>query len=329
MRAVQIKEFGPPNGLVVEELLDPAPGPDDVVIDVAAAGVNFPDLLVVEGTYQILPERPFTPGKEAAGRVVAVGQNVSRLSVGDRVLALVEYGAFSERLLVPAEFVVALPHGIPFLDAAGFGLVYSTAYFGLVRRAQLEAGETVLVTGASGGMGSAGVQLAKALGGRVIALVHTEQRAQAARALGPDEVLVADVATLRDDLLQLTGGHGVDVTLEMVGGDVFSQTLRATAWEGRVVIVGFASGAQNPIKPGHLLVRNISVQGLQSSDYRDRTPQLMRSSMEQMLAMLVEGTLSFRVSSIFPLEKTAEALQGLEDGTITGKAVVVNESERP
>lgn len=326
MRAVQVKEFGQPSDLVIAELPDPVPGPDDVVIEVAAAGVNFPDLLVVEGTYQTLPDRPFTPGKEAAGTVVASGLNVSRLAVGDRVLALVEYGAFTERLLVPESLVVALPDNVPFVAAAGFGLVYSTAHFGLVRRAALSAGETVLVTGAGGGMGAAGVQLAKALGARVIALAHGERRAQAARSHGADEILIADVARLRDDLLRLTGGHGVDVTLEVVGGDVFSQVLRATAWEGRIVIVGFASGGQNSIKPGHLLVKNISVHGLQSSDYRDRTPELMRSSVAEILAMLAAGRLSVPVSRTVPLVRAGEALQAIKDGAVDGKAVVVTES---
>ncbi|MFF5988305.1 NADPH:quinone oxidoreductase family protein [Prauserella flavalba] len=325
MRAVQVTEFGPPSGLTVAEVPDPEPGPGEVVVEVAAAGVNFPDILVVEGTYQNLPERPFSPGKEAAGTVVAVGEGVERLTVGQRVLTLVEYGAFTERLLVPEELVVEIPDAISFEEAAAFGLVYSTAHFGLVRRARLRAGEWVLVTGAGGGVGSAGVQLAKALGARVIALARDEERAELARAQGADVALISDVTTLRDDLLRVTDGHGVDVTLEMIGGDVFSQIVRATAWEGRVVIVGFAAGTQNPIKPGHLLVKNIAVLGLQSSDYRDRTPALMRSTMEEMLQLYVEGRLTIPVDAVFPLSKTGDALQAVKDGGIKGKLVIVPE----
>ncbi|MBK1789038.1 NADPH:quinone oxidoreductase family protein [Prauserella cavernicola] len=325
MRAVQVQEFGPPSGLVVAEVPDPEPGPGEVVIAVAAAGVNFPDILVVEGTYQNLPERPFSPGKEAAGTVLAVGEGVERLAVGQRVLTLVEHGAFTEQLLVPEELVVALPDEITFEQAAAFGLVYSTAYFGLVRRARLSEGEWVLVTGAGGGVGSAGVQLAKALGATVIALARDEERARLAREQGADVALTSDASTLRDDLLRVTGGHGVDVTLEMVGGDVLTQVVRATAWEGRVVIVGFASGGQNPIKPGHLLVKNISVVGLQSSDYRDRTPELMRSTMEEMLQLFVEGRITIPVDSTFPLGKTGDALQAVKDGGIKGKVVIVPE----
>lgn len=325
MRAVQVTEFGPPNSLVVAELPNPQPGPGEVVIEVAAAGVNFPDIMVVEGTYQNLPERPFTPGKEAAGTIVAVGEGVQRLAAGHRVLALVEFGAFTERLLVPAELVVVIPDEISFEQAAAFGLVYSTAYFGLVRRARLEAGEWALITGAGGGVGSAGVQLAKALGANVIALAHDEERAEMAMAQGADVAMVADPETLRDDLLRVTDGHGVDVTLEMVGGDVFSQIVRATAWEGRVVIVGFASGGQNPIRPGHLLVKNISVLGLQSSDYRDRTPGLMRSTMEEMLRLFVDGRISVPVDCAFPLDKAADALQMIKNGGVKGKIVILPE----
>ncbi|MEV4734752.1 NADPH:quinone oxidoreductase family protein [Saccharopolyspora sp. NPDC049426] len=325
MRAVQVNEFGSPDSLIVAELPDLHPGPGEVVIKVAAAGVNFPDILVVEGTYQNLPERPFSPGKEAAGTIVAVGEGVQRLAVGQRVLTLVEFGAFTEQLLVPEDLVVAIPDELPFEEAAAFGLVYSTAYFGLVRRARLEAGEWALITGAGGGVGSAGVQLAKALGAKVVALAHDEQRAELARTQGADVALVADVSTLRDDLLRVTDGHGVDVVLDMVGGDVFSQIVRATAWEGRLVIVGFASGGQNPIKPGHLLVKNIAVMGVQSSDYRDRMPELMRSTMEEMLQLYVQGKISVPVDSVFPLSKAGDALQAIKDGNVRGKIVIAPE----
>jgi NADPH2:quinone reductase len=325
MRAIHVTKFGSLSGLVIADLPDPDPGPREVVIEVAAAGVNFPDVLVIEGTYQTLPEVPFSPGKEAAGTVIAVGSEVERLTVGDRVLALVEYGAFTERLRVPEDFVVPIPDVMSLPEAAAFGLVYSTAHFGLVRRAQLQPEEIVLVTGAGGGVGSAGVQLAKALGAYVVALAHDEERANLARTQGADVILVADDATLREDLLRITDGHGVDVTLETVGGDVFTQVVRATAWEGRVVIVGFASGRQKPIKPGHLLVKNISVLGLQSSDYRDRTPDLMRLGMEQMLRMFAEGTIAIPIDSTFSLDKAVDALQAVKNGGICGKVVLVTE----
>lgn len=322
MRAALVKEFGPPSSLVVEEVPDPAPGPGEVLIEVGAASVNFPDILVVEGTYQNLPPRPFSPGKEAAGRVIAVGDGVERVRVGQRVLALVEYGGYAEQLSVPQELVMELPASMSYEEAAAFGLVYSTAYFGLLRRARLRPGETVLVTGAGGGVGSAGVQLAKALGARVIALARSAAKGDLARRQGADIVLTSAPGTLREDLLAATDGKGVDVVLEMLGGDYLTQIIRATAWEGRIVIVGFASGSQNPIKPGHLLVKNIAVLGLQSSDYRDRTPELMRSTMAEMFGLFERGLLDAALDTTFPLERAAEALQHLKDGKVRGKAVL-------
>jgi len=322
MRAALVKEFGPPSAVVVEEVPDLVPGPGEVLIEVGAVSVNFPDILVVEGTYQNLPERPFSPGKEAAGRVVAVGEGVERVSVGQRVLTLVEYGGYAEQLRVPEELVMELPDSMTYEAAAAFGLVYSTAYFGLVRRGQLEAGETVLVTGAGGGVGSAGVQLAKALGARVIALAQDEAKAALARGQGADVVLTSTPATLRDDLLAATDGRGVDVVLEMLGGDFLTQIIRGTAWEGRIVIVGFASGGQNPIKPGHVLVKSISIVGLQSSDYRDRMPALMRSTMAEMFDLYTQGKLDAAVDTVFPLEEAGAALQYVKDGKVKGKVVI-------
>lgn len=323
MKAILVKEFGPPSTIVFSEISDPVPGPNEVVIDVAATSVNFPDLLVVAGTYQYLPELPFSPGKEASGRISAVGSNVSGWSVGDRVLTLVEYGTYAEKLRAPVSQIVALPDDVDFIRAASFGLVYSTAWFGLVRRAGIAATDVVLVTGAGGGVGSAGVELAKAYGATVIALARDEARAQLALAQGADHALTSTPDTLRDDIMTLTNGKGVDLTLESLGGDYLTQVIRCTAWEGRIVVTGFASGSQNPISPGHLLVKNISLMGLQASDYRDRTPDLMRSSLTEMLEMVRNGLLNPPVDRIYPLTKAAEALQHVKNGKVKGKIVIV------
>lgn len=322
MRAGLVKEFGPPSTLVVEDVPDLVPGPGEVLIEVGAVSINFPDILVVEGTYQNLPPRPFSPGKEAAGRVIAVGDGVHRISIGQRVLALVEYGGYAEQLAVPEELVMELPDRISYEDAAASGLVYSTAHFGLLRRGQMKPGDTVLITGAAGGVGSAGVQLAKARGARVIALAQDETRGELARQQGADVVLTSSPQTVRDDLLAATGGNGVDVVLEMLGGDFLTQIVRATAWEGRIVIVGFASGGQNPIKPGHILVKNISMVGLQSSDYRDRDPALMRSVMAEIFELLEQGKINSAVDTTFPLDRVGDALQYVKDGKVRGKVVV-------
>jgi NADPH:quinone reductase len=322
MRAALVKEFGPPSTLVVEEIPDPTPGPGEVLIEVAAFSINFPDILVVEGTYQYLPPRPFTPGKEAAGRVIAVGDAVDRVMVGQRVLTLVEYGGYAEKLVVSEDLVIDMPDRMSYEEAAACGLVYCTAHIGLLRRGQLKLGATVLITGAGGGVGSAGVHLAKAYGAQVIALAHDDAKAELARRRGADVVLTSRPDTLRDDLLAATDGRGVDVALEVLGGDFLSQIIRATAWEGRIVIVGFASGGQNPIKPGHMLVKNISIVGLQSSDYLSRDPAQMRATMAEVFDLITQGELNAAIDTILPLEKVSDALQYLKDGKVKGKVVV-------
>ena len=321
MRAALVQEFGPPEALVPGELADPVAGPGEVLVEVAAAGVNFPDILVVAGEYQILPERPFSPGKEIAGTVRAVGAGVDRLAVGDRVLAQIEHGGYAELVAVPEPQVVALPDEVPFVDAAAFGLGAITAHFALVRRAGLRPGETVLVTGAGGGVGSAGVQIAKALGATVIAVAQDEERAELARSQGADSVVLAG-PTMRDDVLSLTEGRGADVVLELVGGEVFAQSLRCTAWEGRLVVIGFASGDLPTIKAGHVLVKNLAVLGLQVSDYRDREPESVRDAIEHLLQLYVAGRLTVPVARTYPLEQAGAALEAVRSGSVAGKVVL-------
>lgn len=322
MKAAVIESFGGPDVLVVREVAEPSPGPGEVVVEVSAAGVNFPDLLVVEGSYQILPELPFSPGKEIAGTVREVGPGVERTKPGDRVMAQIEYGGYAERVTVPEAQLVPLTDDIPFTDAAAFGLGYLTAHFALVRRARVRPGETVLVTGAGGGVGLAGVQLAKALGATVIAATRDVNRARLATELGADHI-VAPGPQMRDEVRELTGGRGADVVLELVGGDVFAAALRSTAWEGRLVITGFASGDVPVIKAGHVLVKNLAVMGLQVSDYRDKEPESVRSALEQMLELYREGRLRVHVDRTYPLEAAGEALRALRSGEVLGKVVLV------
>lgn len=326
MLAVQVKEFGPPDSVAVVTLPDPEPGPGQVLIDVAAAGLNFPDLLVVAGTYQSLPQLPFVPGKEAAGTVIATGPGVDRLHVGDRVIAMVDYGAFATRLCVAESAAVLIPDEMPMAEAAAFGLVYRTAYFGLIHRGHLQAGETVLITGAGGGVGSAAVPLAKAAGARVIALAFDQERAALATEQGADHVVVCPASELRAAVLDRTDGRGVDVVLDVVGGDVLAEAMRATAWEGRVVIIGFASGSQQPIQPGYLLVKNIAVMGVVSGDYRDRRPELMRTALEGMLEQYLRGALPIPVEATYPLVNAADALRRLQTGRVRGKLVLTTDA---
>lgn len=321
MRAAVVDKFGPPNSLVIREVANPLAGPGEVLVEVEAAGVNFPDVMVVAGTYQNLPERPFSPGKEAAGTVRAVGDGVDRVRVGDRVLVQIEYGGYAELVVAPERQVVALPDAVPFLDAATLGLAAITAHFALVRRANLQPGETVLVTGAGGGVGSAGVQIAKALGATVIAVARDEERAILARQQGADHVLVAG-PSLRDEVMALTHRGGANVVLESVGGDVFTQALRCTAWEGRLVVVGFASGDLPTVKVGHLLVKNLAVMGIQVSDYRDREPDTVRQIIEELLELYVQGRLTVPIDRTYPLDQAGTALAAVEAGGLRGRVVL-------
>ncbi|MGH3320083.1 MAG: NADPH:quinone oxidoreductase family protein [Streptosporangiaceae bacterium] len=324
MRAVVAHAFGSPADLSVEEMDPPVPRRDEVVIDVRAAGVNYPDLLVVDGSYQNLPPLPFTPGKEVAGTVTRTGSDVTRPRVGDRVLAQMEYGGYREVASAPAAACVALPEAMPYPEAAGFGLVHLTAHAALVRRAGLRPGETVLVTGASGAVGTAAVQLAKALGATVIAAARDASGRDGALSYGADHAVRADPGTMRDEVRTLTGGRGADVVLETVGGGVFDASLRCVAWEGRLVVVGFAAGDIPTVRVGYLLVKNIGLLGLQVSDYRDRQPEAARAALAQMLEMYQAGLLRVAVSRTYPLEDAPEALARVRTGGLAGRVVLVS-----
>jgi len=290
---------------------------------VHAAGVNFPDLLVMGGKYQILPRSPFVPGKECAGVVAAVGRAVTTCKPGDRVLAWMEHGAFAEQAVCVQDNCFVLPEPMSFEEGASFGLVYQTAHFALVERADLRAGEIVLVTGASGGVGLAAVQIAKALGATVAAAVSTPQKAEIAWRNGADHVIDVAVPNLRDGLREqlrkATDGRGADVVIEQGGGDVFDASLRALAWSGRLVVVGFAGGRIPEVKANYLLVKNIAVLGLQISDYRDRHPRKMRRVMAELFDWYDRGSITPLVSEVYPLSEFAAAFAAIASRRAVGK----------
>jgi NADPH2:quinone reductase len=296
------------------------------LIDVHASSVNFPDLLVIGGSYQRLPPTPFVPGKDLAGTVVEVGSSVTNLKRGDRVMAQVEYGAYAERAVAPIGNCYRMPAPMSFAEGAAMGLVYITAHFALVERAALKAGEAVLVTGAAGGVGLATVQLAKALGAIVIAAVSSKDKAALARANGADHVVFTEVPDLRDNLRQQIssglGKRGVDIVIDSVGGDVFDASLRTVAWCGRIVIVGFAAGRVPEVKVGYLLVKNISLIGLQASDYRDREPAKVQRVQRELFALYEQGKLKPHVMAAYPLEAYREALATVRDRKVLGKVVL-------
>jgi NADPH:quinone reductase len=327
MRAYQVVEFGPPSALRISEIKAPVPGERQILVDVAAAGINFPDTLVVSGQYQILPERPFVPGKEIAGMVRAVGAGVSGFARGDRVLAQLEHGAFAEQALVRPEDTFHLPDGLGFAEATAMGLVYQTAYFALRDRAGLRRGEAVLVGGAAGGVGVAGIQLAKAFGARVLAAVRKSEQAEFVRACGADAVINVGGAKLRDELraqvFAETGGAGVDVVLDPVGGEFFGAALRALAWCGRLVVIGFVAGDIPSVKANYLLVKNISVSGLQWSDYRERVPERVAEAQAEIFRLWQSGALRPPVVKAFAFEELPAALDLIGQGRIAGKAAVL------
>jgi NADPH2:quinone reductase len=333
MRAILIREHGEPETLNVEEAPSPSCGDDEVLIDVHAIGVNYPDLLVIGGQYQILPPRPFSPGKDAAGVVVAVGRNVRTCKPGARVVAQVEFGAYAEQLVARAANCFVIPDIMPFTDAAAMGLVYQTAHYALVERGGYRPGETVLVNGAAGGVGLAAVQIAKGLGATVLAGVNNDEHARLAKENGADHVIDLGADSLRDSLRQqvhaVTNGHGVDVVLDPLGGDVFDASLRAMAWRGRMVVIGFASGRIPSIKANYLLVKNILVSGLQWSDYRERDPEWVRRVQHELFDLYSAGRIKPNVMQIFPFEKFAAALALVKAGKVQGKVVLTTRHAKP
>jgi NADPH2:quinone reductase len=326
MRAIVVDEFGPPEGLRVAEMPLPVPGPGEVLVTVHAAPVNYVDLLVVGGAYQFLPPRPFVPGKGPAGVVTALGPEVTTLRVGDRVLAMAEQGGYAEAVAVGAEQCYRLPARMSFVEAASLSLVYDTAWFALRERGRLEPGETVLVLGASGGVGQAGVQLGHAMGAQVLAGISRPEREAAALAAGANGVIDLSRADLRDSLREqvyaVTDGRGADIILDPLGGAVFEAALRALAWRGRLVVIGFAAGGIPTVKANYLLLKNIEVSGLQVSDYRKRRPAQMAECFAEIFAFYDEGTIKPAPATVFPLERAGEALAALRDRRVDGRAVL-------
>ncbi|MBW6399410.1 NADPH:quinone oxidoreductase family protein [Roseomonas sp. HJA6] len=328
MKAVTVREFGPIANVAVETMPDPVAGPGEVLIRVAAVAANFVDTLVIGGTYQFLPERPFVPGKGPAGTVVAIGAGVTGFAVGDRVLAMAEIGGYAELCVAPAAQCYRLPDGLASADAAAMSLAYDTAWFALRERGRFAAGESVLVLGATGAVGFATMQLARALGAsRVIAGVSSLAKAQTVREAGADAVVELTRPDLRDSLRDqvraATEGKGVDIVIDMLGGDAFDAALRALAWKGRLVVVGFAAGRIPSVKANYLLVKNIEVSGLQISDYRKRMPALVRECFAEVFALFEAGRIKPPPSRSFPLAQARDALGALLDRSVPERIVMI------
>jgi NADPH2:quinone reductase len=326
MKAVVVREFGPIGSARVEEIETPQPGPHEILVDIEAAPANFVDTLVIQGTYQFLPERPFIPGKGPAGTVAACGASVTRFKPGDRVLAMAEHGGYAEAVCVNEEQCYLLPDALSFADAASMSLAYDTAWVALMDRARLQAGDTVLVLGATGAVGDAALQIAKAKGAKVVAAVSSPAKAGQVVEAGADAAVDLSKPDLRDSLrdqvYEANGGKGVDIIIDPLGGDYFDAAIRALAWRGRLVIVGFAAGRIPTLKMNYPLLKNIEISGIQISDYRKRMPDLVRACFEDVFALYCQGKLTIRPATVYPLADYAKALDDLVHRRISSRAIL-------
>ena len=325
MKAILCRTYGPPASLELAELPDPQPGAGQVVIDVAACGVNFPDTLVIAGKYQFQPPMPFAPGTDVAGTIRAVGEGVA-LPVGARVFAFMGAGmsGYAEQVLVNAVSVVPLPDSVDLIAAAAMHLTYATTLHALVDRAHLAAGETVLVLGAAGGVGLACVELAKLLGARVIAAASTDEKLATCLASGADATINYTTEDLRERLKALTDGRGVDVVYDPVGGAYAEPALRSMAWEGRYLVVGFTGGDIPRIPLNLPLLKGCAVVGVFWGGFAMRDPQANAAHMRQLVAWLAEGKIAPHIYGTYPLADAPRALDDMLARRVIGKAVIVN-----
>ncbi len=322
MKAVLCKAFGPADTLVVEDVSSPEIKKNEVLLDVHAAGINFPDTLIIEGKYQFKPPFPFSPGGEASGVISAVGEKVSHLKVGDRVMALTGWGSCAEQIAVPAYNILPMPDAMDFTTAAAFSMTYGTAIHALKQRGALQAGETLLVLGASGGVGLAAIEIGKAMGARVIAAASSAEKLEVARQAGADELINYQDEDVRERLKTLTKGQGVDVVIDPVGGDLFETVFRSIAWSGRMLVIGFASGTI-PSLPANLpLLKGAAVIGVFWGSFAQRQPQDNVANFQQLFAWFAEGKLKPLVSQTFALEDTAQAINTLAARKAVGKLVI-------
>lgn len=328
MRAVRVHDFGSVDKAGIDEIPAPRPGNGEVLVEIHAAAVNYVDLITMRGEYQFKPVLPYTPGKGPAGVVREVGSGVPDLRVGDRVLAMAEYGGYAELVAVDHRQVYRLPDALSFTDAAAMSLAFDTAWMALRDRARLRPGESVLVLGASGAVGNAAVQLAKAMGaGLVLAAVSSPDRFDALKSLGADAMVDLSRPDLRESIREqvfaVTGGTGVDVVIDPLGGDPFDGAVRAIAWRGRLVVIGFAAGRIPTVKVNYLLLKNIEVSGLQISDYRKRTPELVAQGYREIFDFYVDGRITAPASTEVPLTEWASALRAVAERSATGRLVLL------
>lgn len=323
MKAVVCKAWGMPDTLVLQELPDLTPGAGQVALDVMAAGVNFPDVLIIQGKYQFKPELPFTPGSELSGVVRAVGPDVTSVKVGDKVIAFTALGAFAQQIVVPVQAIMPMPPGLDFDTAAAITLTYGTSHHAVVDRAGLKAGETMLVLGAAGGVGLAAIDIGKALGARVIAAASSEEKLEVCRQHGADATINYTTEDLREAIKAATDGKGPDVIYDPVGGVYAEPAFRSIGWRGRYLVVGFANGEIPKLPLNLTLLKGASLMGVFWGEFAKREPKANLLAMRQLLGWMAEGKIKPHISARYALADTATALNDMAARKVTGKVVIL------
>lgn len=323
MKAICAREWCEPEDLELIDVDKPQPKKGDVLIKIGAAALNFPDILMIQGKYQVKPPLPFTPGMEVAGTIEEVGEGVDDLKPGDRVMAQTGMGGFAEYAVAPAVGARKMPDNMTDEEGAGFWLVYSTSYFGLAYRAQMKPGETVLVHSAAGGVGMAAVQIAKALGAsKIIGTVGSDEKLDVIRDLGCDLAINYETEDWVDIVKKETGGRGVDIIYDPVGGKVGELSTKCIAFEGRLLVIGFTSGDFSTFKSNHILIKNYSVVGLHWGNYRTFKPQLMEDSWKELSGLFQQGKVKPLISARYKMDQVADAMAHLRSRKAVGKIVL-------
>jgi NADPH2:quinone reductase len=323
MKAVVCQNWGPPDSLIVAEQADLSAGPGQVVVDIKAAGVNFPDVLIIQNLYQFKPELPFTPGSELSGVISSVGEGVTHYKPGDRVIAFIGHGAFAQQAVVPVANLMPMPPGMDFDTAAAITLTYGTSYHAVQDRAQLQAGETMLVLGAAGGVGLAAIDIGKALGARVIAAASSDEKLAVCKDHGADVLINYSTEDLREAIKQATGGKGPDVIYDPVGGDYSEAAFRSIGWRGRYLVVGFANGAIPKLPLNLTLLKGASLVGVFWGEFAKREPKANLAAMRQLMQWLGEGKIRPHISQRYALAETKQALKDIAARKVTGKVVIL------
>ncbi len=322
MKAVLCKSNGLPENLVIEEIPAPLPGTDEVLVDVHASALNFPDVLMIQGKYQSQPAFPFSPGGEMAGVVAATGAEVTTFKPGDRVFGGIGHGGFAEQAAIKARSLRLMPEGMGFQEASGISTTYGTSYYALKQRANLQPGETLLVTGAAGGVGLAAVELGKAMGARVIAAASSAEKLAAARKSGADELIDYSDGKLKDKVKALTEGKGADVIYDPVGGDLFDQCMRCIAWYGRVLVIGFAAGDIPRVPINLILLKSCQLVGVFYGAWSGRRPDEAEANFREILTLYEQGKIKPLIGREYPMAEYAAAMRCLMERRAIGKVVV-------